>query len=218
MRDGLLQLSVERVWKELKKLFDAPDPRAALTAMRETGVLAAAAPHVTHLDRALALISLEVDRFLPHAALTRLAATLADDRAARGFANAMKASNEEKARLVAACAQAPRIVSYLSLRDVRRSLYALGRETFEDRVKIAWAGDGRSKTEPQWRALLALAAGWVRPVLPLTGDEVMGAGVPAGPLVGAVLQEVEAWWIDSDFTEDKLSIVERLKAVAQGMA
>jgi poly(A) polymerase len=46
----------------------------------------------------------------------------------------------------------------------------------------------------------------------------MGAGVPAGPLVGAVLQEVEAWWIDSDFTEDKLSIVERLKAVAQGMA
>ena len=33
-----------------------------------------------------------------------------------------------------------------------------------------------------------------------------------------VLREVEAWWIDHDFIDDKLSAVERLKAVAQGMA
>jgi poly(A) polymerase len=46
----------------------------------------------------------------------------------------------------------------------------------------------------------------------------MAAGVPAGPKVGAALREVEAWWIDSDFPDDKLAIVERLKAVAQGLA
>jgi poly(A) polymerase len=42
--------------------------------------------------------------------------------------------------------------------------------------------------------------------------------VPAGPKVGVVMREVEAWWIDADFPDDKLSIIERLKAVAQGMA
>jgi len=42
--------------------------------------------------------------------------------------------------------------------------------------------------------------------------------VPRGPLVGQVMREVESWWIDNDFISDKLSIVERLKAVAQGMA
>ena len=53
---------------------------------------------------------------------------------------------------------------------------------------------------------------------PLSGDEVMAAGVPKGPMVGEVLRAVEDWWIDQDFIDDKLSIVERLKSVAQGMA
>ena len=62
-----------------------------------------------------------------------------------------------------------------------------------------------------------MARSWSRPTLPLTGDEVVAAGVPPGPKVGAVLREVEAWWIDNDFIADKLSVVERLKAVVQGM-
>ncbi len=46
----------------------------------------------------------------------------------------------------------------------------------------------------------------------------MAAGVPKGPLVGEVLREVEAWWVDHDFPDDKLALIERLKSVAQGMA
>jgi poly(A) polymerase len=52
----------------------------------------------------------------------------------------------------------------------------------------------------------------------MTGEEVMAAGVPKGPLVGEVLREVERWWVDNDFPDDKLALIERLKAVAQGMA
>jgi tRNA nucleotidyltransferase/poly(A) polymerase len=64
---------------------------------------------------------------------------------------------------------------------------------------------------------MAGAAADDRPVFPLSGDEVRAAGVPQGPLVGKVMREVEAWWVDNDFTDDKLSLIERLKAVAQGM-
>lgn len=46
----------------------------------------------------------------------------------------------------------------------------------------------------------------------------MNAGVPKGPMVGQVMREVEDWWIDHDFLDDKLSVIEKLKAVAQGMA
>ena len=70
----------------------------------------------------------------------------------------------------------------------------------------------------QWRALLPTAQSWTAPSFPLTGDEVIAAGVPKGPLVGEVMREVEAWWVDSDFPDDKLALIERLKAVAQGMA
>ena len=36
--------------------------------------------------------------------------------------------------------------------------------------------------------------------------------------VGRILREVEDWWIDHDFIDDKLSAIEKLKAVVQGMA
>jgi poly(A) polymerase len=100
---------------------------------------------------------------------------------------------------------------------MRRAIYRLGNAAFRDRVMLAWAGAGGEKAQ-QWRALVAHAQMWKPPRLPLTGDEIMAAGVPAGPKVGDVMREVEAWWIDADFPDDKLSVIERLKAVAQGMA
>ncbi len=217
MRDGVDALSAERVWKEFKKLLAAPDPRAALRGMDAIGALARVAPEATNLARLYRLIEIEDDLVLPHDALTRAAAMLVDEAGARTFARRMKASNEERARLVGAVGTEPRLVSYMSMREVRRALYALGQETFEDRVRLTWAEDTGARTTPQWRALLALSQGWVRPTLALSGDDILAAGVPAGPKVGAVRREVEAWWIDADFPDDRLSIVERLKAVAQGL-
>ena len=81
---------------------------------------------------------------------------------------------------------------------------------------MKWAED--TKAADPWRALLALADGWKRPRFPLSGREVMLAGVPQGPLVGRVLDEVEVWWIDNDFTDDTLSLAERLKAVVRAVA
>ncbi len=100
---------------------------------------------------------------------------------------------------------------------MRRAVYELGVETFCDRVMLGWAASERPAAAIQWRALLPMARTWPVPRLPLGGDEVVAAGAPPGPLVGAVLGEVEAWWIDNDFTSDKLSVVERLKSVVQGM-
>jgi poly(A) polymerase len=101
---------------------------------------------------------------------------------------------------------------------VRRLLYRLGPERFRDRVLLKWAEDRKSANAVQWRTLLALAEGWRRPRFPLTGANVIAAGVPQGPLVGRILAEVEEWWIDSDFIDDEFSLAERLKAVAQAMA
>lgn len=217
LKDGLKTLSAERVWKELKKLCAAPDPAPALKAMDQNGILALAAPQATDLMRALRVIAIDDEYLLPPEGLLRIAALLGDEAGARAFARDMKASNDERGRLVAALGRTPRIVSYMSMREVRRGLYLLGAQTFVDRARLAWAEDTGARAGPQWRALLALAGGWVRPHLDLTGDEVVAAGVPPGPKVGAVMREVEAWWIDADFPDDKLSIVERLKAVAQGL-
>jgi poly(A) polymerase len=213
---GLDTLSVERVWKETKKLLGAPDPRAAWEGMEAIEVCTRALPEMSDHKRLDALMSLEADLVLPHDAMTRVAAALGDQLRAQAFARRLKLSNDERDRLVAALGQDAKIVSYMSLREMRRAIYRLGNEAFRDRVMLAWAEAGQAKTQA-WRALLAHGKMWTPPKLPLSGDEVMAAGVPAGPKVGQVMREVEDWWIDADFPDDKLSIIERLKAVAQGM-
>jgi poly(A) polymerase len=187
--------------------------------MAEAGVLAVVAPQATDLGRFERLVAIEAEVLFVSDPLLRLAALLADDPAAApALGERLRLSNAQKARLTAAAAPDPAIVSWMSPRDVRRAVWRLGAEAFCDKVMLAWAGTERRPATAQWRALLPMARSWPRPVLPLTGEEVMAAGVPRGPLVGKVLAEVEAWWIDNDFPTDKLSIIERLKAVAQGMA
>ncbi len=214
---GVETLSVERIWKEAKKLLSAFNPRAAWEGMEAIGVRARALPEMSERARLGALMALEADLMLPVDAMTRVAAALPDPLNATAFARRLKLSNEERDRLVAALGDEPKLASYMSLREMRRAIYKLGNEAFRDRVMLAWAEAGNAKAQ-QWRALVAHAQMWTPPKLPLSGDEVMAAGVPAGPKVGLVMREVEAWWIDADFPDDKLSLIERLKAVAQGMA
>jgi poly(A) polymerase len=216
-RDGLAQISAERVWKELKKLLSAPRPMDSIAAMLRTRIWERAAPEAKNFVRMLSLIQIEQELMLSADPMTRLAAALDDEDGARALARRLKLSNEERDRLVGALGRDERITSYASMREVRRALYRLGAETFQDRAKLAWASADVSKAASQWQALLALAQTWVRPKLPLSGDDVMAAGAPPGPKVGEVMREVEAWWIDADFPDDRLAIIERLKAVAQGL-
>ena len=63
--------------------------------------------------------------------------------------------------------------------------------------------------------LLAVADAWRQPHFPLSGREVMEAGVPEGPQVGKILAEVENWWIENDFPEDGSALAARLKIALQ---
>ena len=218
LRDLVATLSAERVAKEMLTLLGAEDPRTAVRLMAATGVLGVVLPEAAHLDRFERLVTIETEQLFTEDALLRLASMLPDEPA-RGAALAerLRLSNAQKTRLSVALGTDPPLVSWMSPRQVRQIVYRLGPEAFCDRITLAWAGAERQGAAMQWRALLPLARGWTAPTLPLNGEEVAAAGVPKGPMVGAVLREVEAWWVDSDFTLDKLSIIERLKSVVQGM-
>ena len=217
---GLItHLSAERVSAEILKLLAAEDPRGAVRLMAQTGVLAEALLEARGLERFERLVGIETEMLFTEDALLRLAALLPDDPALAGaMAERLRLSNAQRDRLVTALDPEPRLVSWMSPREARRLVYRLGAEAFCDRVTLAWAASERPATTIQWRALLPLARSWTAPKFALTGDEVMAAGVPKGPLVGEVLREVEAWWVENDFPNDKLALIERLKSVAQGMA
>ena len=218
LRGDLKTLSAERVSKEFLKLLAADDPRPAVALMDRTGVLGEVLPPPIDLARFHALVAIEDEQLFENDPVLRLAALLPDDQVgAAAFAARLRLSNGERDRLVAALAPES-FKSWMSPREIRRAVYRLGPQVFRDRAKLAWARASGTAATMQWRGMIALGEGWTAPAFPLTGDEVIAAGVPKGPMVGQVLREVEDWWIEHDFLDDRLSVIEKLKAVAQGMA
>jgi poly(A) polymerase len=216
--EAISALSVERVWSELKKILAATDPRVALKAMAQSGVLGAVLPESQGLATFNALIELETTAFLEGDPLQRFMALLPRDvTVLEALSARLKLSKAESDRLLAWASDTTRIVSYLSAREVRQALYWIGNQTYLDRVRLAWAADPAPKRATQWRTLLALESGFVTPKLSIDGSQVIAAGATPGPAVGAVLAEVERWWVESDFIDDELGLIERLKAVVQGL-
>jgi poly(A) polymerase len=212
---GLAKLSGERVQKEMLKLLGSDNPVPVLRAMAASGILSEILPGALDISRLENLVTIDTNNFFEPDPLLRLAALL--DGGAKAVADRFKLSNADRDRLEDVVGGREKIVSYLSIREVRKTLYRLGAQRFRDRVFLRWAEDNNPATFIQWRALLAMADAWERPKFPLDGGNVMAAGVPEGPLIGRILAEVEEWWIDADFIDDEFSIAERLKAVVQAM-
>jgi poly(A) polymerase len=219
LRDKVSTLAAERISTELLKLLAADDPRGAVDLMAQTGVLGVVIPGELNLARFDGLVEIEADQLFETDPVLRLAALLPDDQIAAGkLAESLRLSNADRDRIVAALAPTPELKSWMSPREIRRAVYRSGKVAFRDRAKLAWAQANRTAVTPQWRGMIALAEGWTQPAFPLTGEDVMKAGAPKGPLVGQVLREVEEWWIDHDFIDDPMSAIEKLKSVVQGLA
>jgi poly(A) polymerase len=208
---GLAQLSGERIQKEMLKLLAAENPVPVLRIMAASGILSEILAGDLNIVRLERLAAIDTNNFFVPDPVLRLAA-LSPDAA---LAERWKLSNVDHDRLSDLAKDKEKIVSYLSIKEVRKLLYRLGAARFKDRVFLRWAEDPKESNYIQWRALLAMADAWERPRFPLDGGNVMAAGVPQGPLIGKILNEVETWWIDSDFIEDEFSLAERLKAVVQ---
>ena len=213
-KDKLATLSAERIAKEMLRLLEAMRPAPVLRMMAATGILSLVLPGELDMARLERLCEQDAENQYEPDAILRLAALLksgdGDDVAER-----WKLSNAARARLVAALADGTRIASHLKAPDVRRLLYQLGPDTFRDRVRLAWAVAPRSQPALAWRMLLAMADSWDRPQFPLTGRDVMAAGVPEGAGVGKVLAALEAEWAGSDFTLDEPSLREKLASLVK---
>ncbi len=192
LKDGMGQLSAERVSKELLKLLAAPDPRPSVQAMQDSGVLAQVLPDVQPLAVFEALCGLSDDPVL------RLSALLPTDEAAVvRIAGALRLSNAVRDRLAAIVADGPTVSPDMGEVAARAAIYRLGQRAFQDRLRLAQAatgGDGE--------VLRQLADEWPVPKMPVGGRELAKLGLKPGPETGRILKAFEAGWIADDFPED----------------
>jgi len=204
-KDSLKTLSAERIAKEVLRLLEAPNPAPVLKVMAARGILAELLPGQLQLVRVEQLAVLDTSRD----AVLRLAALVPDSaQAANAAADRFRLSNAGRARLVQALS-GEMISAGLSSHQARRMLYRLGQACFRDKLLLQWAG--APAKEEAWLALLQIADGWQAPRFPLTGRDVMQAGVPEGPEVGRVLAGLETWWVEGDFAAGEKELRARLK-------
>ena len=205
LSEGMVRLSAERVSKELLKLLAAPDPRPAVRAMAETGVLARILPEAEEIAAFEVMVGLSKDPAL------RLSALLASDPArVETAARRLRLPNAMRDRLLAAAGG--EVDLRTDARSARALIYRLGKRTFHDRVLRA---EARSSRPGAGAALLDLADRWPVPRLPVGGRQVAAAGLAAGPLTGQVLAAFEDGWIDDDFPDH--GHAERLRALVEAL-
>jgi len=197
LKDGISELSAERVSSELLKLLAAPDPSRAVHLMAETGVLAEVLPWTDGSRMFLPMIGITRDP------LMRLSSLLpSDGETVRAAADALRLSNAQKARLLAALPDDVTVSPGMNPAAARAALYQIGRQAFRDRIERAWAMDIEQGQAAE--ALVGLADGWVRPVFPISGADLKAIGLEPGRRMGRVLAELEAWWIAHDFPDSGL--------------
>lgn len=211
-REGLRDLSAERIGQETRKLAAAAGVVETATIMQETGILGVVLGGVGYLGALGRLMAFEQAAGDPPAIALRLAALACRvEEDAERLAARLRLSNAERDRMSAGLVAGRRFAILPNPAAARRLLYGLGVEAYRDGVALAAAWGRGPPDDASALDLHGLAERWPPPRFPLGGRDLMSAGIPAGPAVGDALRKLEAWWIDQDFAPDELALRARLQ-------
>jgi poly(A) polymerase len=179
--NDLMALSRERIADELLKLLALPEAAATVRLMIERGILRPVLPEIVAADGLERLIAAERSFGIAPHPLRRFAALLpAEPGVAAAVATRLRLSNKAAKRLALAAAR--------TTGNAKRLAYAIGTEAAVDRLLLAGEEPGE-------------IADWQPPRLPLSGGELIGMGLTAGPEVARTLQAVERAWVEAGFPD-----------------
>ena len=216
-RRGLKQLSVERVWSELKKLLSARDPSRAVRILLQQDILETILPEATNVDGLEHLVRLEAREGITPDPVLRLMAMMAREPLnAALLAKRLKLSNKDADRLKAWASDAEALSHDMAERARLQAIYRAGKQTILDRARLRAAGASDPIESAHWMVLADLAMGWTPPTFPLKGKDLIAAGVPQGPETGKALRALEQLWIRSGFQTEKPQLLAALKLLGYG--
>jgi poly(A) polymerase len=192
LADGVEGLARERIGHEMRKLLAAPDPAPAVASMAAAGVLLRCLPGA---DPALLapLVHLEQGAGAAPDWLARLAALGGEDPEGRLRLSRAEAKELETIRRLVA---APVPVAVAAHDHGPRAARAMA-------LLVAAAGGPRPPGDLEAEIARGAAASF-----PLTGADLVAAGLKPGPGLGAALGRARRRWIASGFSLDKSALLD----------
>ncbi len=207
---GIKSLSAERVSSELMRLLLMPRAFSVLGIMFAHGLLLPLTNRVPHLSRLQKWLTFERKLKQTPSALNRLGALFMLSRTdADMLANKLRLANEQK-RELRLWEQESGINEDLDEKRARILLYRL-QDNYQISVAINWLLSRAGVDDRKWRQLYDLPGRWQPPVFPLSGQDLLDAGMASGPAVGKKLLQLQHVWIEADFNLDRAELLAQLK-------
>jgi poly(A) polymerase len=179
--------------------------------MHEGGVLQVILPEAGSLQALESLLRLEHRSGVSHDTIVRLAALLIEgSQATEAAGERLKLSTKDQRALSLLRSLAESLGAGEGVEDVDRALHRHGPATVERAQALAWA----RMEEPPAAAVradqLTRIRAWREIAFPLSGKDLVAAGVEPGPEMGRLLRALEEWWLEEDRRPDREACLERL--------
>jgi poly(A) polymerase len=207
-RGGLARISGERIQAEIMKLLAAPHGVGVTRVLVESSVFSALFYQTPLLESFSRLAAIETGLKRSADPVLRLAALAVQTASDVGVLDKrLKFAARDRNRLSAVAANQTVIDAGLTFEQAKRAAYGMGLQGYVDAVLLNWARGDRRIDDAAFVELIALPERWTVPVFPLSGADVRALGIAPGPEIGALLADVEAYWIAGGFAADRAALL-----------
>lgn len=188
---GLRRVSVERIWMEMAKIVSGPQASLAVSYMRDVGVL-----EVIGMPEGFVgtLTGTQIKGVTNPASI--MGWFVNDPSSLDELATAWKWSTEDRKR-------AKFVATVWRDRYPQGVDMAFFKRLVVDGHPFEWVSDVMRVVDFDPAEL----ANWEVPVMPVTGADLLSAGMKAGPEMGRALAKLKEEWAASDYTLDKEALM-----------
>lgn len=208
-KEGLRQLSLERIRDELFKLFMTPKVIETLNIMRENEIMSYVLPDSQTMSELDFLINTIHTPDLPNAPLRRLFTLYnPDESLAQNLASRLKLSNKQKEDFLSWTRYNYELNDFFDEKKLRQIIYRHGNDFARDKLILTCAF--KHQLPNNLREHLAHIADISLPEFSVKGRDVIAAGIQDNRKIGEVLDELEELWIESDFQLSHQELLDKL--------
>lgn len=209
-REGLKNLSMERIKEELFKMLLTPNAAATIRIMQDNGIMNFVMPEAGAIDNLAFIKKLLDDKDVPDKALLYLFTLYQPDAPlAENLAVRMKFSKREKQKFIR---WAERKVALSELSDeisLQKLMYETDKEFCREKFLLIIA-ENKEAIPCFWEKYQTMAA-VSEPQFPLRGKDIIEQGVANPQAIGTILRELENQWLASNFTLSKDKLLENAR-------
>ena len=207
-KEGLRQLSAERIRDELSKILLTPQVVKVIKIMADNGILDTILPVPKNYDKLAFLIEMCNQEHLEPNWLRRLYIVFEPDEAlAENLANRLKLSKKDKMLFVSWAQHQPQTAEFLDEKSLLKLIYRYGKEFCYHKLILNLAAE--KKYINNLNEILEFINAAEIPLFPIRGRDLLEKGVAPNEKIGATLKLLENEWIESGFKMSREELLQK---------